>query len=1002
MILDQFLDFPQVLTRPQCKKAIIRSIKRYMWLLDGPIKLMPADQLTTGIIQEIQAHIHSRAHESGNYIIIGSIHVTGSTTNMLALKKEIPSINILVHPYESEPTAHLLTWKPTCENQLYSINDSYRRVGSKPIIAKGGWKFYKLPRYHPVTKEPLYPESPPKTYNAIQRTSRPIAKIGHWAYGPHHDVITINLIQAYNSEFDSVNLLAGSDLPAYVLSHLFEIFNIKSHHLTARGHEIFSRINKESIKSESGKRGRIVFKSPNNKRRILIYPSHFVTDHIVHSFTSLIADNKILSSVGSSIIPIIPIGDESQNSATLISGLAVERIRQAQEDASSRGGLEVYIFDDAVVSGRTRNELQCLLFNLGIFDVKSIAIIDRQRLPSAHYMMKKPLDQSFFWRFDWPSLGSPGACPLCSSLARISMLIDKISFRIYVDRLKEWMFIWAPKNPTVEWGEFGLRPQKITLEKPNKKFSVDIQVIGGASVTIQEGGDKNLIHIRNSLGLSSWAIELHTMTGRDDLPQTLLSDDNAHKQSISPHAKIQLLASHLLLYRGNHEIDKVIEVAKLILQSLSEIRGSDGHTSFASITLLSLDNEILFPVISEYLRMTKIIDILAKNNVDLEIFFTLAICRGYIFNDNESVKTTLHSRLKSQNMMEELYKFHIEVSGVRGPSHSTPLNNLLGGGAQPDALYSSLDYICSIAEKREFQHIIRCGKIAKCNSFDGNQIKNYEELYNDIFKQAKAARDILGERTSAINSTTKHPQNIELQKAGKSIKDQLSIIHNQLFAPIGLLKIVDNSSYDNGIMAALCRHLNAPLASNRIPEVAAITDDTLLAYDYSTSLDDDPFNDIRASLSRKFNETPIVIIDKSNIGTIERSLRYFKDKNFIELFVPFTREILNVILDVYSNLKHCCNIKTSNPWSKENEGVLAHMWIRLEIANAPTKLSLTFANHKCDSVSNLDRNRPNLARSLARMRLYGGGWSIDDSQSNKFFTTIELPFVHLLSSIEEV
>jgi len=497
--------------------------------------------------------------------------VTGLTEKLAESKKATTkSFHFFRHPESTTNTAHLLLWPRRNEDWWleFGERDRYARIGRTPVIARDGWKSFTMPRYQ-KDKEAIvsvYQKGPNESYKEWQELSRPLMKLGHWKYGVHHDLLTLNLLLAFDSELDLVGLPFKGGVARYVFFHFFSFLGVSDKDLNEEGVKVRNKIKEEyppSSKDEDVK-----------DKAYIIYPSHPVTDHVIEKFLSLIApisQNKLRTRM----IGLWPVQRNRSVSALLLSGLVSERLNSISHERNAR----IMLFDDAVITGRTYEEIKELLRSKGYRDVRTLTLLDRQRLPSSSYLVRNKRD--CYWRFDVPLLGNDGACPLCSAIevARNFQTVI-VSFQ-YKDRIKEWLDEWIPLSSITNWADGGVTGMPLQLRHPEKKFGI-VESPDANGTYSQIGGEQNRIKITNSVGLVAYVSEFHAMTSRDDLPEKILNQE----PELPLQARIHLLASQILLFNRELDKDASFSLCYNLLYALYKSNNEDKNTSLAGLTLL--------------------------------------------------------------------------------------------------------------------------------------------------------------------------------------------------------------------------------------------------------------------------------------------------------------------------------------------------------------------------------------------------------------------------------
>jgi hypothetical protein len=364
------------------------------------------------------------------------------------------------------------------------------------------------------TARSVYEQTPKQSYRAWQEPSRTTLKIGHWTYGGHHDLLTLNLLLAFDTELDRINLALTGSLARFVYANFLNLFGLTPKDLNDKGRELFEAIQRDDY-------SKLIPQHLASEDALLLYPSHPVTDHILDRFLGLIENQHSngqtpLSRVQDRIVAVLPVRRHRTGSGLQISGLVLERLQKR-----ATRNPPVVMFDDALISGRTYADLKRLLRNLGFSNIYSIAIVDRQRFPSSDHVEGER--HLCYWRFDVPSLGGKHNCPLCQARRRVGDLCGDFTNPIHRDRVESWRSSWKAVNPATQWGDGGLRPIPLFLNKPTRKFSIE-PVPDAAGFFRQIGGDDQQIRVTNSAGLAAYVSELHSITSHDDLALRVLSN----------------------------------------------------------------------------------------------------------------------------------------------------------------------------------------------------------------------------------------------------------------------------------------------------------------------------------------------------------------------------------------------------------------------------------------------------------------------------------------------
>lgn len=662
------LDFPQTLANPVCGEIYFAALRRFTALYPGQhCELRPLDPLVDSLLVRFNAHRHpSPNHNERARVDVGSIRVSGLTE--AASNAGNPVVHFFAHPDGEVPGEFLLPWPGPVASRRQELlfpeeppPGSYRRVGHSAVIARDGWKAYCLPRFtanaSPAKQRSIYEQPPRDSYRAWQEPSRTLMKLGHWRYGGHHDLLTVNVMLAFDTEIDRINITVGGSLARYLFKKLMGLFGITEHQLTEAGKRVLKV-------AETDTYSLLLPDAFHARKPLLIYPSHVVTDHVIDRFLGFISDADVLRDLRGRTIGILPVRRHRTGSGLQISGLILGEL---QREARRRPKPPVVLFDDALVTGRTYAELKRLLRNTGFKDIYSLAILDRQRLPAADYIASG--HKVCYWRLDVPPMGSDGHCPLCVALDKAAALKEALTSQLHRHRIESWQTTWFVRNPATEWGDAGLKPLPLDLKKPERKFAIAPDPRNPLHY-IQCGGDHQRIRITNTAGLVAWVTELRSMTSRDDLAARLLkSEDFAN----SPEVRIQLFASQLLLFFKEADPTLERDLSRDLLRALWDAEDEDRHTALAALTLLAVDEHALGSAMLDLLTPERKAQVKDKN---IDFILLLAHRMRSEMIQDEPPLVAASRLLKPAARRGMYFNFHREVKDVQGTAHTPPLHRL--------------------------------------------------------------------------------------------------------------------------------------------------------------------------------------------------------------------------------------------------------------------------------------------------------------------------------------
>lgn len=962
--LDGYLDFSQTMTDPVCRQIYSVTLERLLALFARlDCKLVPIDILVDSFIARFRATHHPRfrqndgsANGSGQVTLnIGSVMVTGHTANTQCMGSSYV-FHFFRHASGTGVGRFMLPWLWRRDDKTVNANVlaiGYRRIGRSPIIAKGGWKAFSMPRFREDDETSIYGQSPKDSYRAWQEPSRPPLRIGHWSYGGHHDLLTINMLRAFDTELDQISLALDGSLARFTYANLFRIFDLRTEHLNESGAQLVEAIELDDYRN----------RFPQNmhaRKPALIYPSHPTTDHIIDKFMSMIADHEKREYVQSRVIPILPLRRNRRGLGLQISGLVLERL-QAVCRASDQP-LLVY-FDDALITGRTFAEIKSLAHRAGYEDVYSLILLDRQRFPSAQHV--DGIHKLCFWRLDVPTLGSSARCPLCHAFKLVQDFKDSLIDTVHRERVTDWYNNWKEADPTVDWGDAGLKPIPLVLNKDKRRFGLvrRSSIAGRTQVEFEQaGGDEQLIRLSNSAGLATWMTELQSITARDDLYRKIIAEE----PDIGVDTKIQLLCTQLLLFLREMEQPVEIELAKALLEALWEAAQSDRHTALAALTLICLEKEVLAQAIESFWTISSVRDFTGRN---IDCLLILAYATRFLDLDSSRVPSTYEVArrlLKDENKLSLYYRLHRESKDALGKAHSEPLPRLLE--LAPDALLTPsekkelsacVDYLTYVSEKLQGEW---CRPIYAANADAGGaQIERIE--WEGILETISRKGKLLSTKLLANAKNIEYVR--DFKKDVQQFLANVDKLHQSVLYPLGVREL--KSGKPGRLYSEIARLINE---CNHI----------------------NPERELRLHASS---------------GTTNEEYFSRLESELAEAYVPWDKDVCQAVTHVLRNIRHASKEKIADPWGRDNAGEnsgVAHGWVTLNVQG--NSITLTYRNlaektHK-DRVGEVKGKW-----TAALLKRVGGTLCcrIIDASSIQMparmrtvvETVIELPFIHTVT-----
>lgn len=961
IVLDCYLDFPQTITHPTCREIYTISLNRLTGLFpEQDCDLTALDSLVDSLIVRFNADQHPRPRfkQDGGQgspgeplrkrLRIGSVQVSG-LTEQSSNEGDTPVFYFFRHPNGTANGHYLLPWLASPSGKPLALPfggrqlppGAYRRVGRTPVIARDGWKAYPMPRFD-EHDQPICEQGPRDSYRAWQEPSRTTMKIGHWSYGGHHDLLSINLILAFDTEMDRISLVLAGSLARWVYANLFRIFALESAHLTDAGQRLLKAIANDKYR-------RLLPEGLAQQEPLVVYPSHPVTDHIVDRFLSVVADHDRLKMVRARMLAILPIRRHRGGSGLQISGLTLERLEMIRVGRRKKRPPVVF-FDDAVISGRTYEEVKRLLRSKGFKDVYSLVLLDRQRLPSADHIAGKR--HVCYWRLDVPALGSSARCPLCRALARVKDLSARIASDEHRRRINIWQEHWAARNPTTDWGDSGLRPSPLLLTKAERKFGIVPDRNRPGSYR-QIGGAGQRIRLTNSAGLAASVTELHSITSRDDLPLRWLENEN-----LDAEVRIQLVASQLLLFFGELDAALAHDLGLRLVAALWDAKEHDRNTALAALTLVACGNEFLSRTMREFMKdeVRKCLTTppdkdLIWANVDFVILLAFCLDLGVVIGSRELDRAS--RLLKPTGTRRDLYyRLHREVQDVQGKAHSSPLRHHLNQWEAPPLgfeksipdIVASVGQIKAVATGLE-RHWLRADTDVhkKFGEVQGAIQANAEELERRLRDLRDSSRSTAGNTPNADFQQCRHLATALLEDGGK--------LHAAVFVPIGIQTI--HSERDCMLLHGL---------RDVLPPTGQVEQKRIELH-RSTALSD---------------ELDVARLEKGNLQ---------------EAYAVWDLEVTWALRELLTNVKCAEGAPIDCPWKNcGHDRGTAHMWVRLMLEQNYALIEL---GNRTPKTAEQVQEETHLSHSHHVFRDLGGKVSFKKTDG-LLFTRIYLPFAHTL------
>ncbi len=667
--IDGYLNFAQTSTDSLSLNIYRNAVERTIGFFDFENQenlkhcyIKQLDPLTSRLVDEYNSTFFNDINNTNeNRIYLGSVFVSGMSFNdaLFYSKDEKKSKSVLpIYFFKhkdskaDEPVPHLLNWP---KEEWLLKDDNFKRthlplerVGRTHVIAKYGYKFYTVPRYDPVTKESVYKRTPKETYKDWQDTEQKLLTFGHFEFEGKHDLFKLNLIKKITESFEN-----NDELAQYLVTEFFVLLGgFSKTQLTQSGQKFYDSIN-ERLKTFNSKDEVLLVAYPNNAN------SSFVIDKIKEFIKPELSER---------IFSLMPINRERIGASLLVSPLVFDPIIEILNTKEKGSGeRKILLFDSTIISGRTRKELKHLLFSLEADEVKTFSIIDRFRLP---FKVPDKSKHISYWRFDVPRLGAVESCPICKAIDDIKKFKEDLASEFAQKRIEQWISGWGAVshfNPVTN----GITPTAI--EPILKNFGIEFNIESNKHVQIiseeeLKKGNDNKIELTNSMGLTIYTTELHSVTSKDDIALSLCKK----VKNIPDKAKIELLSSQLLLFPNEYSSHNLFEMALKLFEACNGRDFVDNHSALAAIVLIN-QNKKLHEKLIDYL-FAKDKPILIVNNIDVDLILAFILKKSVQKSNRLTDKVLSLLKYKDDNSALSKYKqFHSEIYNEYGKIHTKPL-----------------------------------------------------------------------------------------------------------------------------------------------------------------------------------------------------------------------------------------------------------------------------------------------------------------------------------------
>lgn len=783
--LNGYLDFEKTLTDSLLKKVYHNALQRTLCLApqDG-CRYTADDPLMMGLASYMNTIFYNKMSQTDSPLVaLGSVYVSGAT--------QTPGVNYNINMFLHKDASlyvpknsvmHLFAWP---EKDLFPkevgksiLEQNFRRVGSTYAIAPFGWRYFPIPRYKAyrtdnsedisnryfftkaemanVDFRSVYKCIPRETYRYWQGKNGTFVGISHVDYETKHDLLNINFPFIVKESF-----LLGGDLACFLLGEIMSAMGLEEQDMDFHENVKFKQ-DVLQYKEQAKKR------YEHKRCPFLIYPYHSNTERIIDIIKEYITRKDV------KIIPLIPLNKERNGTSFQPSPLTIEMLRntiaeqrEVLGDEKGQTDINALLLDDAIVDGKTQEEIKHVMHGLGVKHVMSVFILERRRIP---YNTSDDRKSAAFWRLDIPRLGSKYSCPLCAALSSISDFSAQIISDNARRRVAEWIDIWRARTENTLDRIQTLSPVMIELKQPEKRFGIYFE----DEECKQCGGESNKIQLLTSLGLTLYMGELLSITSRDDKMLQYCSD----KYNLNSLTILEMLCTNLLLY-GKTISRKVREkIVLLIFKHANKIEECNSHTAFAALVLMTQEDELLICLKDKYDEMIRSN---VRPNYDILIFLSYLSLRNKEtfshFEDARELRQTSMTGDKAYRL------FHSELFNGDGRIHNRPIGRLIEKS------------ISTTQDLRRVEDAIDCLKYALENLHDWN-LANWCKREDDINIEEtidymlEKKRVLEGKDWDAYVKTKE--SNI---RAIEELSECLSRIHNRLFIPLNLIN--ENRKYED-------------------------------------------------------------------------------------------------------------------------------------------------------------------------------------------------------------
>ncbi len=669
-IVDGYLNFSSILADGFVKDVFKINLERlYGFFPEKNALLVSTDSLTKPLTEEFNALFQNKKGR-GNRIYVGSVYASGVQQEEAVAEQGIDRktfiVNFMIHPASASPSNRLAVffWPGSVDidrlfTRIPKKEKTYERIGKTHAIAEWGSKFFPIPRYT-KNETSFYKRSPKDSYKDWQALNPSIVSIGNQRYGDYYDLVKVDINKAIAIGFKYKTEIADF----LVTEFAFALGALSAADLTPYGRATFLQ-DIEYTKSTDKKIDRFY-----QDISLIVYANH------LNTATAIEAIKKVFSHelTGTKLVPLEFIRAKNDTNAQLITPIILDHIAAIIQHEKKRRGdrpVTVLFFDCSLVSGRTRKQVKHTLLGLGVDVVKTLVLLDRSRLP---YTLPNEDFLRAFWRLDVPRLAYNDQNLLNNTLKEIKFITSSL-VQPAVERTRHWEEIWGGSALPTERDQ-GIKPTRLKEKRQTRKFG-----ISRLPPHDQIGGPGNLVDLVNSFGLTLYAAEAHSMTGKDDMAVNLLK-----WAAFEPSVIIELISSQLLLFPEDFSRDLQLRLAEMLFWAAAEIDEADNYTALAAMVLIAQREELikrLFKQLAQGLSAR-----IKALNLDLLLCLAYWFTNYDLTGEREFHFTRYDSLLvrHADDDLQAIYKrFHYDIYESRGKMHERPIQDLISSNPIPAA-----------------------------------------------------------------------------------------------------------------------------------------------------------------------------------------------------------------------------------------------------------------------------------------------------------------------------